>query len=344
MTTPVIPMTPPGREPSAIDAAQAAIDHTKRHLFPFQFERWVALGFVAFLDQCGRGGGFGNPFPSGTGGGGQGGDGSDSLPEIAGVLEWLSGNLSLVVAGTVGALTLILALTALVLWINSRGIFMYVDNVATGRSDVSRPWREHAELAGSLFAWRFGLAAATLVSLLTLVLLGVLLIYSVQKGGIESGVGLGVALLLLLPGFLLLVFVAALLSLVLRDFVAPLQLMRKVSCGVALREFAVLLKANLFLFILYVILKIAYQVGLAVVWMFVGCLTCCLALLPVVGQTLLQPAFYFERAWSLHMLQRLGYDVLRTEPASGAPAAPAGPASPSQPGSPPPPPPPPITH
>ena len=99
-------------------------------------------------------------------------------------------------------LTLILALTALVLWINSRGIFIYLDNVATGRSDVARPWREHADLAGSLFAWRFGLVAATLVSLLTLVLLGVLLVYSVQKGGIESGVGLGVALLLLLPGFL----------------------------------------------------------------------------------------------------------------------------------------------
>ena len=336
MTTPA----QPGREPSAIDAAQNAIEHTKRHLFPFRFERWITLGFVAFLDQCGRGGGFGNPLPSGTNGGAGSGGGDNSLPEVAGIIEWLTGNFSLVVAGTVGALTLILALTALVLWINSRGIFIYLDNVATGRWDVARPWREHAELAGSLFAWRFGLAAATLVSLLTLVLLGVLLVYSVQKGGIESGVGLGVALLLLLPGFLLLLVVAALLSLALRDFVAPLQLARKVSCGDALREFGVLLKANLFLFILYVVLKIAFHVGLAVVWMFAGCLTCCIGLLPVVGQTLLQPAFYFERAWSLYLLRQLGYDLIRTEPTDGGAAAPPLPPAlpPAQPGSPPPPP------
>jgi len=331
MTTPVLP----GREPSAVAAAQEAIDHTKRHLFPFRFERWIALGLVAFLDQCGRGGAFGNPFPSGANTGGGGGGGNGSLPEVAGIVEWLTGNVSIVVAATVGALTLILALTALVLWINSRGIFMYLDNVATGRSDVARPWREHAELAGSLFAWRFGLAAATLVSLLTLVLLAVLLVYSVQKGGIESGVGLGVALLLLLPGFLLLLVFAALLALALRDFVAPLQLARKVSCGVALQEFGVLLKANLFLFILYVILKIAFHVGLAVVWMFAGCLTCCIALLPVIGQTVLQPAFYFERAWSLHLLRQLGYDVIGT-PSSVELPQPV--PAPSLPGSPPPPP------
>ena len=240
-----------------------------------------------------------------------------------------------------GALTLILALTALVLWINSRGIFVYLENVATGRSEVARPWREHAELAGSLFAWRFGLAAATLVSFLTLGLLGVLLVYSVQKGGIESGVGLAVALLLLLPGFLLLLVVAALLSLALRDFVAPLQLARKVSCGEALREFGVVLKANLFVFILYVVLKVAFHVGLAVVWMFAGCLTCCIGLLPVVGQTLLQPAFYFERAWSLYLLRQLGYDLIRTGPPDGGAAAPPQePAPPpALPGSPPPPPP-----
>ena len=120
-----------------------------------------------------------------------------------------------------------------------------------------------------------------------------------------------------------------------------MQLARKVSCGDALREFAVLLKANLFLFILYVVLKIAFHVGLAVVWMLAGCLTCCIALLPVVGQTLLQPAFYFERAWSLYLLRQLGYDLIVTAPTDGGaappPTEPALPAA--MPGSPPPPPP-----
>ena len=37
-------------EPSPIDAAREAFEHTRRQLFPFRFERWLTLGFVAFLD------------------------------------------------------------------------------------------------------------------------------------------------------------------------------------------------------------------------------------------------------------------------------------------------------
>ena len=50
-------------------------------------------------------------------------------------------------------------------WIGSRATFVYIDDVATGRAELSRPWRVHAEKAQSYFAWRFGLAAALLASL-----------------------------------------------------------------------------------------------------------------------------------------------------------------------------------
>jgi hypothetical protein len=40
------------------------------------------------------------------------------------------------------------------------------------------------------------------------------------------------------------------------------------------------------------------------------CLTCGCGLLPVVAQTLLQPVFYFERAWSLLLLQQFGYGLV----------------------------------
>src|SRR5688500_20162184 len=53
MTTPPPAAVP---EPSPVDAATAAYEHTRRHLFPFRFERWLALGLITFLDQCGRGG------------------------------------------------------------------------------------------------------------------------------------------------------------------------------------------------------------------------------------------------------------------------------------------------
>ena len=70
-------------------------------------------------------------------------------------------------------------------------------------------------------------------------------------------------------------------------------------------------------FILYVVLKLVFAILQGVVVMIAVCATCCLALVPVVAQTLLQPLFFFERAWSLHLLRRMGYDVL-------APAGTAG--------------------
>src|SRR5688572_28245806 len=39
--------------PSAVTAAEDAVQNTVDSLFrPFRLERWIALGFVAFLDQC----------------------------------------------------------------------------------------------------------------------------------------------------------------------------------------------------------------------------------------------------------------------------------------------------
>jgi len=60
MGAPALPLT----EPSPIEAAREAIEHTRRLLFPFRFERWLTLGAVAFLDQCGRGG-MGGTLPGG---------------------------------------------------------------------------------------------------------------------------------------------------------------------------------------------------------------------------------------------------------------------------------------
>jgi hypothetical protein len=67
MTTPPPPLA---RRVSPLDAVGEAIDHAKRNLFPFRFDRWLALGFVAFLDQCGRGGAGTFRVPSPGGGGG----------------------------------------------------------------------------------------------------------------------------------------------------------------------------------------------------------------------------------------------------------------------------------
>lgn len=324
MSTP----TPAQPSVSPIQAAQQAIELTRRRLFPFRFERWLALGFVAFLDQCGRSGS-----PSGLGytpghvgdGGGTAGGGLPGLP------PWLGQNLGSVVATAAVVLAFVVALVALVLWLNSRGVFMYLDDVASGRSDVARPWREHKELAASFFAWRFGIAAATLAGVLILAGFGGLIYFMVRRGQMVAGVALALVLAGLVPLFLLLLLVSTLLSLALRDFVAPIQLSRGTGCGEGILAFWELLKARPGPFALYVLLKLAFSIGLALVALALGCGSCCLGFLPVVAQTALQPALYFERAWSLYLLRPMGIDVLREAgPApSGTPSLP--PSAPSWP-------------
>src|SRR5262245_44244336 len=138
-------------EVSVLQAAEGALHETQRRLFPIQGHRWLALGFVAFLDQCGRGGVGAPNVPSLSG------KEAEEARELLGrVMAYLSSHIGVVVAGVAVVLALYLALRALVVWLQSRGTFMYIDDVETGRSDVRRPWHEHAGRAGSYFMWLFG--------------------------------------------------------------------------------------------------------------------------------------------------------------------------------------------
>src|SRR5688572_33504590 len=120
MTT-QLPATAP--EPSPIDAANAAYEHTQRHLFPFHFERWLALGLITFLDQCGRGGvsgsipGGGGPGPGRPGTGA--GAGSADNP-VAGIGAWMGEDVAVVVVLAALGIALLGGCIALVMWAHSR--------------------------------------------------------------------------------------------------------------------------------------------------------------------------------------------------------------------------------
>src|SRR5437899_3615380 len=104
---------PAVNRPSPLDAAQQAIDHTRRHLFPFRFERWLVLGCVAFLDQCGRQSGmrgaFNFPAPGGWGNAGPG------EGEVSKAVEWLATHAFLVAAVASAVLTVWIAFNAAVM-------------------------------------------------------------------------------------------------------------------------------------------------------------------------------------------------------------------------------------
>lgn len=302
---------------SPIAAARDAVAHTRRHLFPFRLRNWLVLGFLAFLDQCGRSGwNSGAPW-----GGGRGGWRRGELPSGRGLADvvaagerayaWLGDHLALVVAGSLLGLLVVGALMALVLWINSRGTFMYLDGVARGRAEVARPWREHASAADSYFTWRFGLAvAAFLVVAMALVLSGLIVMTLVRNrpdwwAGGAVALALSPILLVLLVTLPLLV----LAGVALRDFVAPLQLAGSMACGRAVGVLERLVVAHTGAFVVYLLLKIVLYVVTGAVVLLAGCLTCCIGFLPIVCQTVLQPLFFFERAWPLFLLRQMGYSL-----------------------------------
>jgi hypothetical protein len=304
---------PPSVMVSPVDAARTAWRHTHSQLFPIRPGKWLVLGLLAFLDQCGR------AFRGG-GGARSGGDHGpvgwpSDLGDVAAWLqratEWLAAHAALVAMGVVLGLIVFGLVAAVALWVNARGVFMYADAVATGRVEVSRPWREHAVAASSYFGWSLGITFAIVFTLLFafgLVVVGVLAFFAGRLSGTNGWLVLA-AMLPVLALLALALPLLALAGLALRDFVAPLQLATGLPCGAAARLLESLVIAQPGAFVLYLLIKLLVVVASGIVVVVGGCLTCCLGFLPVVMQTLFQPLFHFERGLSIMLLRQMGHDV-----------------------------------
>ena len=295
--------------PSAVAAADDAVQSTVDRLFrPFRFEHWIVLGFLSFLEQCGRMASSSCQLRVPMGDDKE----SDRAREILRmVLGWLSDH-PLWAAGIAAVvLTFVMVGTVIVLWITSRGRFMYLDNVASGRADIRRPWIEHAGRAGSHFAWLLGVGVGTFIVLVTLMLPMAWAIVRLTKHGARAAPIAALAVC----GLLVLVVAigTSLFLVVLRDFVAPLQWYRDLSCGEAIRFFGTLFRAHRRLFVGYVLLKVVFSI-VAVVLTAAVCCCCCCLMLPFLQQVVLQPILHFERRWSVEILKQLGHAPPVVEP------------------------------
>lgn len=293
---------------AAVDAVHDAFVHTKEQLFPFRFDRWLPLGFVAFLDQCGRhGGGASNlRLPNLGGGGPSGGGKGGSGIDLDQVRAWVGEHLVLIVVGATLLFAFVVGITVLVTWLRSRGTFMYIDNVSKGTFDVARPWREHREIASSFFAWQLAIKLASLVGVLALAAPALFsFFYLLASRNWWALIGIVIPILMLI----VMAVIVGLISVASRDFIAPLQFRAELSFRGGFDVLWGLLREHPLAFVIYLLIKVIYAILAGLVAILACCLTCCCAILPVVNQTLLQPVYYFERSWSLFFLRRLGHDV-----------------------------------
>ena len=219
----------------------------------------------------------------------------------------------------VGALMGLMLFSLLVMWVRSRTVFVYIDDVASGRFDLLRPWKQHGAHADSFFILSLVVqGAAFILMVLILGLGGFFVLWARANGWANGAIALGVVPIAFI--FVLSLLAAGVLNLALRDFVAPLQMVRNVGAKEAGSLFLSMLSANPGLLVGYALLKFVAGIGVSMVVLIACVVTCCLGALPLIHQTLFQPIYYAERAWSLKLLARMGEDVFaKVNPAGNPP-------------------------
>lgn len=289
----------------------AAIEKTRELLFsPFDIVKWLTIGFCAWLASFGsRGPGFNYQFSK-----------FDSMQDLQNKIlhlkEVILDNLPFILSIGTGIAIIILAVSVLLLWLHSRGQFMFLDCIAKNKAQVVYPWKEYADQANSLFGfniilWLVGLAASA-AFVIPAVLLGLMLLV---KGFTAFAMVHLFWFLLLITGFILVLMAIGLVKLLTIDFVVPIMYLRKCSVLAAWREFKPLLFGfvwpfTLYLTFLFVVGIILFLIVLLAVFATCCCAACILAI-PYIGTVAMLPLLVWRRAYSLCYLAQYGsmYDV-----------------------------------
>lgn len=299
---------------SVLTAVSQAVERMKVVLFrPFDVYRWLAIGFCAWLATLGE------AFGGGGGGGGRwqaGGDRGRWRGEWERGVEYVRDHFAWILLVVVAVVVVVVVVSVVVLWLSSRGRFMFLHNVALNRADVVHPWQAYRAHGNSLFLFRLAVGLcgfcliAPFLAALGWAVARMIRVEAVIPGPLLVAVGAAAAVFGL-------ALALALIGKFTKDFVVPIMWLRQARCWNAWGEFLGLLSANLGGFVLYILFHILLTVGIGMAVFLVILLTCCLAgcllAIPYLGTVLFLPVLVFLRAFSAHYLAQYGpaYDVFR---------------------------------
>src|SRR5262245_40745071 len=112
----------------------------KRILFqPFDFKKWLVIGFTAWLASLGAGGGNFNYAPNQDG----------ELKKVNDAISQIPH--SVLLAGIIFVGVLALVLFVVFAWLRARGGFMFIDCIVKNRGAVVEPWRDFRKEGNSYF-------------------------------------------------------------------------------------------------------------------------------------------------------------------------------------------------
>ncbi len=290
-----------------------AFEWVKTVLFrPFDLAKWFVIGFCAWLAYLAEsGGGFhGGNYNFGSGHGGTAGFRS----QLEHARDYVVHNLGWIIPLGIGLLLVVLAISLLIVWLNSRGKFMFLHCVALNTAEVVLPWQKYAREANSLFLFRIVVSLIGTVVVLPMVggllvlIFGMILRETATVGGVAGCVGLFL-------GLMLVALVFWIIKRFLNDFVVPIQFLRGSGAVAAWRELFALMSGKGLYFILYLLFRVALAFGISLVVLFVVLITCCCAgcllAIPYLGTVFYLPVLVLERSYSILFLRQFGpeYDV-----------------------------------
>jgi len=291
---------------------------------PFDAGKWFVLGFCAWLASLFEGGTNFNSSgsPGGRGGSGGGGPGGGQpLAWLDQSLQWCRDHAIWIVLGAAVLFFVVFLAIALVMWLRSRGDFMFIDGIAKNRGAVVEPWHAFRPLGDSVFAVRLALSTLVLILVFGGLLLGLFVVWPALVAHLQTVFASGVqprfgdffpAQILVWMGVLFVVgfgvmTVTGLANLVIDHLLVPVMYARDASIGDAWRAVrAEILPGNVGAVVLYYLVLLLLSIAAGVVTLLVTLLTCCIAALPYIGAVILLPMSVFLRAYSLHFIEQFG--------------------------------------
>jgi len=293
---------------SVIDPIGPAIGRVKLVLFGQSgLSKWFVIGFCAWLAYLGeRGVSFNFRFP--YGGRGRGGSGWGEVERL------FSTHPVLIVSLLVTILLISVVLAVVLLWLSSRGQFMFLYCVAENKAEISEPWHRFRKLGDSLFFFRLGVGVMFFV--IAAMLGGVIAFLGAT---LDKGVGLRVptigGLISAVTVLVLIIICWLVVMKFTRDFVVALMYVGSSGCVAGWRRFWKLLAANKGKFVLYILFQIVISLVVGAIIGMVVLMTCCCAgvilIIPYIGTVAMLPILVFQRAYSLYYLKQFGreFDV-----------------------------------
>jgi hypothetical protein len=303
---------------SFVEPLSRAVERMRRILLePFDFVKWLVLGFSAWLAGLAS---------SGGGGGGtyqiyddEAGHSREIVSNLDQVLERLVSNF-IMLPLVLLLISAILVVVLLVFWVSSRAKFIFLDNVVHNRAEIVEPWKRFKRLGNSLFLWRLGflvgcIAAALAVMLVFFAPAATMSLSDALEALSIAAIVMGVIVVMVFS------VIAAFVLLLLENFVIPIMYRFDLKATEAWRAFLPWLRSYGGYFVMYGLVVLLVAIPAFLVYWVLCCCTCCIVAIPYIGTVILLPVWVSYRCFGPEFLAQFDSSFDLFSPVPVTPAA-----------------------